>query len=232
MSRGRDTKRTAGATAAPAVLFLEVGVGSVLAFVALASPGLAVSSVFFGAFWATGLPFNGLIRAMSADPEFLAPLAFVGGSNARTLPLLFCGETWPRSLRVRLVIGGLCFGFSADLGGFARLRKPAAGVGRFGEDEGTVYSMREREGSVLRWNMKKPPTNLVDGGYCKCLAAGVGRLDWTCERSSSCRVGKWSMVLQRATGGGSTAFSLAGPTRTVGVFRRMPGIELSLRRLC
>ena len=83
--------------------------------------------------------------------------------------------------------------------------------------------------SCRRTKSRRPNWSAAD--MLNALWLGSARFDCTGERKSKCRVGMCSIFLQWVVVGGSTASFFVGSTGTVGVFRRMPGIELALRWL-
>ena len=83
------------------------------------------------------MAFGGDVRAVAAEAEFLAPLAFLGGSYPPEFSLLLGSEAWLGSFRGRLALGG-GWGFPARLGGFAFFGAGVARVIRLGEDENVV----------------------------------------------------------------------------------------------
>ena len=102
--------------------------------------------MFLSVVVATGLSYDGDVRAVTAEVEFLAPLAFLGGAYPPDFSFLLWSEAWPGGFRGGLALGG-GWGFPARLGGFA-FGARVAGVIRLGEDEnvveGTAYCPRVR----------------------------------------------------------------------------------------
>ena len=71
-------------------------------------------AVVLGAIGATGLAFDGLIGALSAEAEFLAPLALFGSAYAFEFLFLVWGELWAIGL-VGFVGADFFFGGGVDL---------------------------------------------------------------------------------------------------------------------
>ena len=87
---------------------------------------------------ATGLSFDGDIRAVAAEAELLAPLAFLCCSYPPEFSLLLVCELGLQSASGALALA--CAGSLLDglLDGFANAAFGVASVGRHGEDENVV----------------------------------------------------------------------------------------------
>ena len=76
-----------------------------------------------------------------------------------------------------VAVRAVAFGYGSEDGDEVLGGELADAFSRYGHRVLQCITWRtspEWEGSVLRWNVKKPSTRLVDGGYGKRLAAGVG----------------------------------------------------------
>ena len=95
-------------------------------------------TVLFGAVWAAGLACDGEVLAVSAEAEFLASLAFLGGSYPPEFSLLLVCEFGLRSADGSLALGSAGPLLGGLLAGFANAGFGVASVGRHGEDENVV----------------------------------------------------------------------------------------------
>ena len=94
--------------------------------------------VLLGAVGATGLPGDGTVEAVPTKAQFLAPLAFFGGSYALGFPFLIVGELGLRSAGGALALVGAGPLLDGLLAGFAKAGFGVASIGRLRDDENAV----------------------------------------------------------------------------------------------
>lgn len=96
-----------------------------------------------GTVGATGLTSDGIVEAVPAEAESVAPLAFLGRSHPLEFSLLIARQLWLRGPDGTLGLGGAGSFICGLLADFASTRLGVASVGRTGQDEdmvqGTAY---------------------------------------------------------------------------------------------